>query len=98
VGPLSERDPAFAELLHEPWDRRVRISNLSFAFDPLLESPEAKVDAGNGLSLQRGGMVTGMSLEFGPIAPTNGSGQLHDHISQVLSFKIFDSVGTSAII
>jgi len=99
VGPLSERDPAFADLLDEPWDCRVRISSLKFVFDSFLGSQEAKRDTDvNNPSPQRGGMVTGMSLEFGPVtpSPTDDCAQLHDDISQVLRFKVFDSIGTFA--
>jgi hypothetical protein len=91
--PLSENDSFWDYLMDYPWDRKVRISRLSFRFSPLVNSKPEK-----GLpSSQLGGMITGMSLEFGPATQgidENGN-VLHEHISQVLGFKCYDSIGKS---
>lgn len=92
VGPLSEKDRLWDELFEVPWDRKVRMYNLAFSFEPLLGSSEMVRDSNNS---QRGGMVTGMTLEFGPATRgKTGDGEpLHGDISQVLSFKAYDSIG-----
>jgi hypothetical protein len=90
VGPLSENDPEFSDLIEATWDRQVRIFNLKFMFDPLLLSGEGRADLA-----QMGGLVTGVDLEFGPRIPesTDGGPPLHGDVSQVIHFKAFDSVG-----
>lgn len=96
VGPLSELDPSFAELLDAPWDCSVNIYNLKFLLDSFIEAPaESRIST----SLQ-GGVVTGMTLEFGPVTPAAASNDppLHQDISQILRFKVFDSVGQSATV
>lgn len=86
VGPLSDDD--VGDLLDEPWDGKVRIFNLTFQFAPLGDAslPHAK---------QMGGVITGMTLEFGPatVARSEDGCALHGDISQIISFKAYDSVG-----
>ncbi len=91
IGPLSADDDDFAELLGLRWDRRVKIYNLSFKFEPLADLAEEKESD----ALQRGGMVTGMSLEFGPASGATSASdeQAYGEISQIIGFKVFDSIG-----
>jgi len=94
VGPLDEHDMNYFDLLDSPWDGKVRIFNLKFIFDPLLE-PKTSSGYGNIESEQQGGMITAMTLEFGPAPPkvAEDGSSLHGEISQVLRFKAYDSIG-----
>ena len=91
VGPLSDNDPEFSDLLSEPWDGRVRIHNLKYTFERLLDTVPSDPE-------QMGGMITFMTLEFGPIAPKPFGDEppLHAEISQIIRFKVFDSVDLRA--
>ncbi|KAK1749897.1 heterokaryon incompatibility protein-domain-containing protein [Echria macrotheca] len=95
VGPLEEDNDEFADLLSEPWDGKVRIFNLSFGFVTFSDIDGTHATKGeSACSDQRGGMVTSMMFEFGPVTPkaAEDGSVLHGEISQVLGFKVFDSV------
>lgn len=88
IGQLSDDDG----LLDEPWDGKVRIFNLIFHLAPLEDAslPHAK---------QMGGVITMMSLEFGPatVARSEDGCALHEDISQIINFKAYDSVDLEAV-
>ncbi|KLU92596.1 hypothetical protein MAPG_11541 [Magnaporthiopsis poae ATCC 64411] len=88
IGPLSDSDG----LLDEPWDGKVRIFNLIFHLEPL-------VDAGLPRAKQMGSVITAMSLEFGPatVARSEDGCALHEEISQIINFKAYDSVDLEAV-
>jgi hypothetical protein len=89
VGPLEPHD----EMMTSKWDGTVVLSNVSFA----LESPAQPALGGTESDNEAYEVVTRMSLEFGPVIPTEQDEgiRLHGKISQVVSFKVFDSVGMS---
>lgn len=95
VGPLDENDDLSSDLLHTRWDGKVRFFNLKFTFNPLLDGGGAAEDE-SACFKQEAGMVTAMTLEFGPVTPdaAEDGSYLHGEISQILGFKVFDSVGS----
>jgi hypothetical protein len=91
VGPLSDRDETLEDLLNTTWDGLVRIFNLRFTFQPF---PTDSVNEMRKVA-QMGGIITCLSLEFGPAsAPCDPDGNpLHSEISQIIGFKVYDSIG-----
>ncbi|EJT82482.1 hypothetical protein GGTG_02455 [Gaeumannomyces tritici R3-111a-1] len=83
IGPLSDDD----SLLDEPWDGKVRISNLNFSLDRL-------EDAGLSHPKQMGGVLARMHLRYGlaTIARSEDGSALHEDISQAFGFEVYDSV------
>lgn len=99
VGPISERDGCWDELLDAPWDRKVKIHKVTFdlkvadhnfAMSPVSTATESLED----------GMVTTLAMEFGPatlfISPQTDF--QCGEISQALSFKVFESQGDSQVV
>jgi hypothetical protein len=97
VGSLSEKENLWDELFETPWDRKVKLHSVKFTFVPFTNSviSERSTDTEPDSDLQFGGMVTLLTLELSPATtPLAENGDaLYETISQVLSFKVFDSAG-----
>lgn len=94
VGPLTEKEGVFDELLASSWDRKVRIRKLSFVLENTSNSFSTPVDK-SPEQVNHNDMVVRLDLEFGPAtlpAAPEGTPPYGD-ISQVIGFKIFDSQG-----
>lgn len=88
IGPLREKEGLWDELFVSPWDRKVRIHELTFRLKKVSDSSFAPSEASNG-------MVVSLNLEFGPatlLTSFNGESS-YGEIGQVLEFKVFDSQG-----
>jgi hypothetical protein len=94
VGPLSEKEGVFNELLASSWDRKVRIRNLAFLLENTSNSFSTPVDKSPD-QVNHNGMVVRLALQFGPAtlpAAPEGTPPYGD-ISQVIGFRVFASQG-----
>jgi hypothetical protein len=99
VGPLREKEGLWDELLKAPWDRKVKIHNLSFSFKKISNASPAPSDT-RATTEQDDyqGMVVFFGLDFGPatLLTSSDGTALYGEIGQVLGFKVYDSQGAPA--
>ena len=90
VGTLREDDGLWDDLFSEPWDRKVRIYQPTFFVEKVAQISESRIDIVN-----ENLMVAALNVEFGPenTRVSYESPRTHDRISQIISFKAFDSQG-----
>lgn len=101
VGPLREKEGLWDELFEAPWDRKVKIHNLTFSLQNLSNPSSTPLNIM--LLAQQdnhNGMVVSFGLEFGPATLLNSSDgtALHGEIGQQLGFTVYDSQGEPAIL
>ncbi|KAF8865683.1 HET-domain-containing protein [Acephala macrosclerotiorum] len=89
VGPLSEKNSHWEEMLASRWDGKVKIYDASFSVSHVY--PESRAFTYNTAGQAAETMVIGLSMEFGPLTtPVAAGGQKHGSISQIINFKVFD--------
>ncbi|KAI9051958.1 hypothetical protein LZ554_004213 [Drepanopeziza brunnea f. sp. 'monogermtubi'] len=85
LGALRENDGLWDDLFAESWDRNLKIYGATFTVEKMSQYLLSTPGTGDHVN----GMVTTLHVEFGP--------HTIDRISQIISFKVFDSHATQAI-
>lgn len=99
AGTLSEREGYWDQLFQTPWDRKVRIHNVSFSTFSKREA-KSRSEQNHGAS-ELGGpegdvmVIDTFGFDIGPAnSPCDDAGRpYHGEISKNMNFKVFDSVG-----
>lgn len=93
VGPLSEKDGRWEEMLASIWDGKVKIYDASFSVSDVY--PESRAFTYDTEGQKAETMVVSLSMEFGPLTtPLAVGGKHHRSIGQIINFKVFDQQGT----
>ena len=90
VGTLRKDDGFWDDLFSESWDRKVKKYQPTFFVEKVVYISESRISIDN-----ENLMITALNLESGPenTRVSYGSPRTHDRISQIISFKAFDSQG-----
>ena len=102
VTALVEGDDAYEQVFGVAWDGAVKVHRVGLKFrsfaagsSPFEHEVGLAWGEAAGVSEQGGGVIVGLSLEFGPAAdPVSEEGEvLAAEVGRVLHFKVYDSVG-----
>lgn len=97
---IAEGELEWERLLDSEWDGKVKIHRLRFHFTPFggfQFGSRMTFGEDMGADEQHGGMVTGMTVEVGPVmvALDEEGEALGGEVGKQLHFKVYDSVGKS---